>query len=260
MEDDDLDQDLDQDFDQDLLMLDNNHQHIDNSNQNKPNNQNNKSGSKLKNNNSNKNNKNNNKYNKNNEFKNKLFYGEKGQDRDELNDDDDDPDNPIVKDNHPRIGESGVNYGLLDLMPEGSEIPEKMENFLRSVQTMQRYPNITIPTMKQLMDLKILNRLKKINTLRRPNSNAGPWQARRRNDKYLVYPTIQQQEQLRGPQHRKKLVNSYPFHHLRRLVNTHNKDLPYIDCLATGWGKANISGDLTDQLLKTAVPLHNNKR
>lgn len=38
------------------------------------------------------------------------------------------------------------------------------------------------------------------------------------------------------------------------------KDLPYIDCLATGWGKSNKTGDLTEILLKTNVPLHNNIR
>lgn len=38
------------------------------------------------------------------------------------------------------------------------------------------------------------------------------------------------------------------------------KDLPYIDCLATGWGKSNKTGDLTETLLKTNVPLHNNIR
>ncbi|XP_055381440.1 GATA zinc finger domain-containing protein 10 [Condylostylus longicornis] len=38
------------------------------------------------------------------------------------------------------------------------------------------------------------------------------------------------------------------------------KDLPYLDCIATGWGKPNITGDLSDILLKTNVPLQSNSR
>lgn len=37
-------------------------------------------------------------------------------------------------------------------------------------------------------------------------------------------------------------------------------DLPYVDCIATGWGKATISGDLTDILLQTRVPIHPNAK
>lgn len=48
-------------------------------------------------------------------------------------------------------------------------------------------------------------------------------------------------------------------HYHHRFVDN-NRDLPYIDCVATGWGKANLTGDLTDLLLKTTVPLHNNRR
>jgi len=38
------------------------------------------------------------------------------------------------------------------------------------------------------------------------------------------------------------------------------KEMAFVDCVATGWGKANISGDLSNQLLKTQVPLHQNGR
>lgn len=37
-------------------------------------------------------------------------------------------------------------------------------------------------------------------------------------------------------------------------------DLPYVDCIATGWGKSTIGGDLTDMLLQTQVPIHANGR
>lgn len=36
------------------------------------------------------------------------------------------------------------------------------------------------------------------------------------------------------------------------------QDLPYVDCIATGWGKSTIGGDLTDILLQTQVPIHPN--
>lgn len=36
------------------------------------------------------------------------------------------------------------------------------------------------------------------------------------------------------------------------------QDLPYTDCIATGWGKSTTSGDLTDILLQTKVPIHTN--
>lgn len=36
------------------------------------------------------------------------------------------------------------------------------------------------------------------------------------------------------------------------------QDLPYTDCIATGWGKSATSGDLTDILLQTKVPIHTN--
>lgn len=36
------------------------------------------------------------------------------------------------------------------------------------------------------------------------------------------------------------------------------QDLPYVDCIATGWGKSEIDGDLTEILLQTQVPIHPN--
>lgn len=38
------------------------------------------------------------------------------------------------------------------------------------------------------------------------------------------------------------------------------QDLPYVDCIATGWGKSSIDGDLTDSLLQTTVPIHDNRK
>lgn len=38
------------------------------------------------------------------------------------------------------------------------------------------------------------------------------------------------------------------------------QDLPYRDCIATGWGKSSTNGDLTDILLQTQVPIHSNLR
>ncbi|KAL9899349.1 trypsin-1 isoform 2-T3 [Glossina fuscipes fuscipes] len=129
-----------------------------------------------------------------------------------------------------------------------NEIPEKFGNFLRSVQTQKPHHNVTIPTMKQLMDLKILNRLKRINQVNRIGTVA---RTKRRNDRYMNF------QQYDGE---KVDINKFNEHrqHLRYVDNT--KELPYMDCIATGWGKANISGDLTDLLLKTSVPLHNNRR
>lgn len=131
-----------------------------------------------------------------------------------------------------------------------AEVPDKMENFLRSVQTMRRYRNVTVPTMKELMDLKILNRLKRQqNGGAKQRGNRSLQTSRRRNDK--IMKIFQYSNKYDGMSEEKSL-------HHRYVDNNH--EMPYIDCVATGWGKANLTGDLTDLLLKTTVPLHNNRR
>lgn len=152
--------------------------------------------------------------------------------------DDDDDDEDL----HSNL-EDPLTWGL-------AEVPDKMENFLRSVQTMRRYRNVTIPTMKELMDLKILNRLKRLeNAAGKQRVQRSFKSTRRRNDK--IMKIFQYSNEYDGMSQEKN------FHH--RFVDN-NRDLPYIDCVATGWGKANLTGDLTDLLLKTSVPLHNNRR
>lgn len=126
------------------------------------------------------------------------------------------------------------------------QIPDKMENFLRSVQSIRRNRNITMPTMKDLMDLKISNRLKRSKETQLQGRASRS--LRRRNDK--IMKIFQYSSESDGMSEQK---------HYHRYIDN-NPDLPYIDCVATGWGKANVTGDLTDLLLKTNVPLHNNRR
>ncbi|TMW50892.1 hypothetical protein DOY81_004036 [Sarcophaga bullata] len=123
-----------------------------------------------------------------------------------------------------------------------AEVPDKMENFLRSVQTMRRYRNVTIPTMRELMDLKILNRIKRLqNATGKQHVERSFKSTRRRNDK--IMKIFQNSNEYDGMSQEKN------FHH--RYVDN-NRDLPYIDCVATGWGKSNLTGDLTDLLCREA--------
>lgn len=64
---------------------------------------------------------------------------------------------------------------------------------------------------------------------------------RRRNDKFLHEQSLDSEQKEGG---RRKEV----------------QDLPYVDCIATGWGKSSIDGDLTDILLQTSVPIHDNEK
>lgn len=68
---------------------------------------------------------------------------------------------------------------------------------------------------------------------------------RRRNDKFLHEQSLDAG---------KSAASSGP-----RRADVH-QDLPYVDCIATGWGKSSIDGDLTDILLQTAVPIHDNAK
>lgn len=129
------------------------------------------------------------------------------------------------------------------------EVPEKIDNFLRSVQSRRRYRNVTAAasesasmdmSMRELMNMKILNRLRQATlqqTQRMPRSKK---RTRRRNDKLMKLQLESDQE--------------------RDLQRDREHEMPFFDCVATGWGKANISGDLSHELLKTHVPLHQNRR
>lgn len=134
---------------------------------------------------------------------------------------------------------------MLSQQLELDDVPEKIDNFLRSAQSRRRYRNVTAPTsinmsMRELMNMKILNRLRQSlkQSQRSPRSLK---RTRRRNDKLM-----------------KLQLESEPETQFARGQDSH--EMPFMDCVATGWGKANISGDLSSQLLKTQVPLHQNRR
>lgn len=126
---------------------------------------------------------------------------------------------------------------------ELDDVPEKIDNFLRSVQSRRRYRNVTAPSMRELMNMKILSRMRQAMAQRSPRSLK---RSRRRNDKLMKL----------GP--RRDLEDSVEQKYLK--VSEEPKEMAFVDCVATGWGKANISGDLSNQLLKTQVPLHQNGR
>lgn len=142
---------------------------------------------------------------------------------------------------------------------------DKAENYLRST----RYHNSNMssgtiyPSMKELLSTKIMNRLEGRRRRRQSRSTRNRNRMRRRNDKFMrgfSREDNEDDEEVR----KNDRWSSY-----NRRVNDDGgksssiedyKDLPYIDCLATGWGKSNKTGDLTEILLKTNVPLHNNIR
>lgn len=126
---------------------------------------------------------------------------------------------------------------------ELEDVPEKIDNFLRSVQSRRRYRNVTAPSMRELMNMKILNRMRQALAQRSPRSLK---RSRRRNDKLMKLGPRTDPEDSAEQKNRKG--------------NEEPREMPFVDCVATGWGKANISGDLSSQLLKTQVPLHQNGR
>lgn len=67
---------------------------------------------------------------------------------------------------------------------------------------------------------------------------------KRRNDKYLSEIDVPKIPE-KGP---KKITN----------VDSFNQDISTSDCVATGWGKDTVEGDLNNLLLETEVPIHNN--
>lgn len=77
----------------------------------------------------------------------------------------------------------------------------------------------------------------------------------RRNDKFLhgnLYA---------GDTQSGKTLQVWCLHYTHRLFRRDTiifQDLPYTDCIATGWGRSATSGDLTDILLQTKVPIHTN--
>ncbi|XP_064550162.1 chymotrypsinogen B [Drosophila montana] len=134
---------------------------------------------------------------------------------------------------------------VLSQQLELDDVPEKIDNFLRSAQSRRRYRNVTAPSstdvsMRELMNMKILSRLRQAlrQSQRSPRSQK---RTRRRNDKLMKLQLDSEQDT-----------------QFARGGDSH--EMPFIDCVATGWGKANISGDLSNQLLKTHVPLHQNGR
>ncbi|CAD6995133.1 plasma kallikrein [Ceratitis capitata] len=136
------------------------------------------------------------------------------------------------------------------LEPGISGLPDLSDNFLRSVQKVRRNRNVTLPSMRELMNTKILSRLKQTEMQQR---QARMLQStRRRNDKLMkVQGHYREYEGLHDPRK----------HYWKNEEELEDyKDLPYSDCVATGWGKSNVSSDLTDVLLKTRVPLHNSER
>lgn len=129
------------------------------------------------------------------------------------------------------------------------EVPEKIDNFLRSVQSRRRYRNVTAAasesasldmSMRELMNMKILNRLRQATLQQTQRTPRSKKRTRRRNDKLMKLQLASDQE--------------------RDLQPDREREMPFFDCVATGWGKANISGDLSHELLKTHVPLHQNRR
>lgn len=77
----------------------------------------------------------------------------------------------------------------------------------------------------------------------------------RRNDKFLHGNLYAEDTQ----SSRTLQVCCFTRHHcFRHDTILHFQDLPYTDCIATGWGRSATSGDLTDILLQTKVPIHTN--
>lgn len=128
---------------------------------------------------------------------------------------------------------------------------EKTDNFLRSVQKRNR--NFTFPSMKELLSTKILNRIRnnkmKIRRGRAPSA--------RRNDKLMKVHSNDYDDALADIDSIQKQVDNTNQNYY---YQDYKEELPFVDCVATGWGKSNITGDLTDILLQTNVPLHHNGR
>ncbi|XP_036325294.1 plasma kallikrein [Rhagoletis pomonella] len=135
------------------------------------------------------------------------------------------------------------------LEPGLAGVPDLSDNFLRSVQKVRRNRNVTLPSMRELMNTKILSRLKQTDLQRRGRVLRA---TRRRNDKLM---------KVQGNYREYEGILDSRKHYWKNGAELEDyKDLPYSDCVATGWGKSNVSSDLTNVLLKTRVPLHNSDR
>lgn len=135
------------------------------------------------------------------------------------------------------------------LEPGLSGVPDLNDNFLRSVQKVRRNRNVTLPSMRELMNTKILSRLKQTDMQRQGRILPS---TRRRNDKLMKVQGNYREYEGSGDLRKHYWPDGEELEDYR--------DLPYSDCVATGWGKSNVSSDLTNVLLKTRVPLHNSER
>uniref|UniRef100_A0A034VKV2 Plasma kallikrein n=1 Tax=Bactrocera dorsalis TaxID=27457 RepID=A0A034VKV2_BACDO len=135
------------------------------------------------------------------------------------------------------------------LEPGLSGVPDLNDNFLRSVQKVRRNRNVTLPSMRELMNTKILSRLKQTDMQRQGRMLHS---TRRRNDKLMKVQGNYREYEGSADSRKHYWTDGEELEDYR--------DLPYSDCVATGWGKSNVSSDLTNVLLKTRVPLHNSER
>lgn len=148
---------------------------------------------------------------------------------------------------HSEIMAEGWGSETYDPLENGlGDVSDNLDNFLRSVQSASRnHQNISFPSMKELMSTKILSRLWKNRAKSRSAKSIKT--KRRRNDKFMrVHGDNAEYDGLIERKHYKN--------------NADYKELPYTDCIATGWGKDNATGDLTNVLLKTSVPLQETRR
>lgn len=149
---------------------------------------------------------------------------------------------PFIAFNYPQ----SVSEDLIDQDAGNWSLPLRDDNFLRNIKigsNIQRrsksqsnrrsYDNIW-PTDRTGRS----QRSRKGASHKRANQMS---KVRRRNDKFL---------------HEKSPNGGYKNSGRRAEV----QDLPYVDCIATGWGKSTIDGDLTDILLQTSVPIHENTK
>ncbi|XP_036226744.2 chymotrypsin-like elastase family member 2A isoform X1 [Bactrocera oleae] len=135
------------------------------------------------------------------------------------------------------------------LEPGLSGVPDLNDNFLRSVQKVRRNRNVTLPSMRELMNTKILSRLKQTDMQRHGRMLHS---THRRNDKLMKVQGNYREYEGSADSRKHYWTDGEELEDY--------KDLPYSDCVATGWGKSNVSSDLTNVLLKTRVPLHNSER
>lgn len=149
---------------------------------------------------------------------------------------------PFIAFNYPQ----SVSEDIFEADLGNWSLPLRDDNFLRSIKIGTNTRNRSKSQSNRRSDDSIWSndrtsrsqRSKKGTSNKRANRIS---KLRRRNDKFL---------------HEKTPDSSYKEGGRRAEV----QDLPYVDCIATGWGKSSIDGDLTDILLQTSVPIHDNNR